>query len=132
MRQGRELRRNAACATRQAIRPASAPRRRTQVRTALALLSALALAAAPAPVPAQVASRSEVISPVTVEPDAQGQFRLDAYVVGMDGETRKLRFLVDTGAAAVTIRESDLRDFAYLQEPEPGSGVVYADGRTAG
>lgn len=102
------------------------------MRTALVLLSALALAAAPAPVSAQMASRSEVISSVTIEPDAHGQFHIDAYVVGMDGETRKLRFLVDTGAAAVTIRESDLTDFAYLQEPEPGAGVVFADGRTAG
>jgi clan AA aspartic protease (TIGR02281 family) len=79
-----------------------------------------------------MASRSEIISTVTVEPDAQGQFRIDAIVIGLDGELRKLRFLVDTGAAAVTIRESDLRGFAYLQEPTPGAGVVFADGRTAG
>jgi clan AA aspartic protease (TIGR02281 family) len=77
-------------------------------------------------------SRTEVISTVTLEPDEQGQFHVDAYIVGTDGETRKLRFLVDTGAAGVLIRESDLRGFAYLSEPTPDRGVVYADGRTAG
>jgi clan AA aspartic protease (TIGR02281 family) len=75
-------------------------------------------------------TRTELVKIVTVDPDARGHHYLTVILQGMDGEQRKIRFLVDTGATKTAIRESDLRGFAFIQKPKPSEGyVVLADGR---
>lgn len=100
------------------------------MRAVLLLLSVLILlVAATRPTPSQtMTSRTELIRTVTIEPDARGHYYIDALVRGIDGERRNLRFLVDTGATSVSIRESDLAGFAFLDVPTPGPGVIIADG----
>lgn len=100
------------------------------MRTALILFSTLLLMAAGTQAQAQMSARTELVRIVTVEPDASGHHVLTAILAGMDGEMRKLKFLVDTGATKTSIRESDLRAFAYLAKPKPSGGYVsLADGR---